>query len=156
MLPRGLNVIRVIIADDHPVIRSSLRKILERTPDIAVIGEASNGQEAINLVEKECPDVLILDINMPQMDGLETTRHLRLKKTPVGILILSAYNSLHFIQSVLANGAAGYLLKEEAPHLIEAAVRGVARGEQGWLSEGIISQLGSSSAFPWIENFTGA
>ncbi len=97
--------------------------------------------------------MLILDINMPQMDGIETTRHLRLNKTPVGILILSAYNSLHFIQTVLAHGAAGYLLKEEAPHLIEAAVRGVARGEEGWLSEGIISQLGATS---WLNNFSGA
>jgi DNA-binding NarL/FixJ family response regulator len=129
-----INVIRVVLADDHIVLRMGIRNLLSRSEEITVIGEAGNGIEALRQVAELQPDVLILDMEMPELDGPEVARRLRAMNSPVRILALSAYNEKHYILSMLEQGAAGYLIKDEAPEVIVEAVRGVARGEQGWLS----------------------
>jgi DNA-binding NarL/FixJ family response regulator len=126
--------IRVIIADDHAIMRVGIRNILSRSTEIQVVGEASNGAEAIDLVNQLFPDVLILDMEMPVMDGVEVARRLQASSSPVHILVLSAYDDRQYILEMLNMGAAGYLIKDEAPEVIVDAVQGVSRGEKGWIS----------------------
>ena len=125
---------RVVIADDHAVMRVGIRNILTRSDSIQVIGEASNGAEAIDLVNKLQPNVLILDMEMPVMDGVEVARRLQADNSPVRILVLSAYDDRQYILEMLNLGAAGYLIKDEAPEVIVDAVQGIASGEKGWIS----------------------
>jgi two-component system, NarL family, response regulator DegU len=126
--------IRVIIADDHAIMRVGIRNILSRSTDIVVVGEASNGAEAIDLVNELNPDVLILDMEMPVMDGVEVARRLQAQNAPVRVLVLSAYDDRQYILEMLNMGASGYLIKDEAPEVIVEAVQGVANGEKGWIS----------------------
>jgi DNA-binding NarL/FixJ family response regulator len=126
--------IRVVIADDHAIMRVGIRNILSRSKEICVVGEASNGTEAIQLINELNPDVLVLDMEMPVMDGVEVARRLRSDQSPVNILVLSAYDDRQYILEMLNMGAAGYLIKDEAPEVIVDAVHGVARGEKGWIS----------------------
>lgn len=133
--------IRVVLADDHPLMRDGIRNLLEQEPDISVVGETSNGTEAIQLTEELRPDVLLLDMELPGLAGVEVARRLKSAGSPVRILALSAYDDKHYIQGLLGAGAAGYLTKEEAPDGIIEAVRGVARGEEGWLSRRVAAQM---------------
>lgn len=132
---------RVVLADDHAAVRLGIRIILERAPDIAVVGEASDGFQALRLVEDLMPDVLLLDMEMPGLKGVEVAQRLKAVGSPVRILALSSYDDKQYILGLLATGALGYLVKEEAPEKIVAAVRGVARGERGWISQRIAAQI---------------
>jgi DNA-binding NarL/FixJ family response regulator len=136
-----MNKIRVLLADDHTVVRRGIRNMLEQEPDIDVVGEAGDGEEALQLTEVLAPDVLLLDVEMPGLSGVEVTRRLHARKSPVKILALSAYDDRQYTLGLLANGAAGYLTKEEDPRTIVAAVRGVGRGEEGWLSRRVALQV---------------
>ncbi len=129
-----MDKIRVVIADDHAIMRVGIRNILSRSSEICVVGEASNGAEAIQLVSDLSPDVLILDMEMPVMDGVEVARRLQASNSPVRILVLSAYDDRQYILEMLNMGASGYLIKDEAPEVIVDAVQGVANGEKGWIS----------------------
>jgi two-component system, NarL family, response regulator DegU len=129
-----MNKIRVVIADDHAIMRVGIRNILSRSNKISVVGEANNGAEAIQLVDEEKPDVLILDMEMPVMDGIEVARRLQADHSPVHILVLSAYDDRQYILEMLNMGASGYLIKDEAPEVIVDAVQGIANGEKGWIS----------------------
>jgi DNA-binding NarL/FixJ family response regulator len=133
----------VLLVDDHPVVRAGIRQLLERASDIKVVGEASNGDEAVDLVKRLSPDVMLLDMEMPGMNGNEVAQKLMSLGVPVRILALSAHDDKQYIQELLANGAAGYLVKEEVPEAIVEAVRGVARGEQGWVSRRVAAQMSS-------------
>jgi DNA-binding NarL/FixJ family response regulator len=126
--------VRVVLADDHPVMRLGIRNLLNRSPKIQVLGEAGSGFEALRLVDELRPDVLLLDMEMPGMDGVEVARHLKSSKSPVNILVLSAYDDKQYILAVLEQGAAGYLTKDEAPDTIIEAVLSVAHGERNWMS----------------------
>lgn len=128
------NTIRVVLTDDHPVVRSGIRNMLEEASDIVVEGEAGDGKEALQLVEKLSPDVLLLDMEMPGLSGVEVAKQLQEAGSSVKVLALSAYDDEHYIRGLLSNGAAGYLTKEEAMDTIVEAVRGIASGEEGWLS----------------------
>jgi DNA-binding NarL/FixJ family response regulator len=128
---------RVVVAEDHATVRSGIRRMLEKAPDIEVIGEAENGMEALKLVEELTPDVLLLDMEMPVMTGVEVARKLHAQKSPVRILALSAYDDRHYIREMLSSGAAGYLTKDEAPKHIINAVRSIAQGKTGWFSRRI-------------------
>lgn len=139
-----MTTIRVLIADDHPVVRAGIRSLLERAPDIEVIGEAHDGIEAMEYVSKYDPDVLVLDIEMPKMSGLEVAQKLGDQKLSVKVLALSAHDDFHYIEKLLQYGACGYLVKEEIPDMIVDAVRGVATGEQGWLSRRAAAQMSRS------------
>lgn len=120
--------IRVIVADDHPSVREGLRRFLGTAEDVEVLGEAKTGAEAIRLVETHRPDVAILDINMPEPDGIRATRELRALVPDTGVIILSAYDERHYVVEAVRAGAKGYILKtRDADHLLHA-VRVVARG----------------------------
>ena len=132
---------KVLLVDDHPIVRTGIRNLLERAAEISIVGEASDGFEALKLVEKLSPDVVLLDMEMPGMNGSEVAIHLKQAGSPVKILALSAHDDKQYIQELLANGASGYLTKEEVPETIIEAVRGVARGEQGWVSRKIAAKM---------------
>jgi DNA-binding NarL/FixJ family response regulator len=122
-------MIRVILADDHAVVRKGIRDFLEEAGDIAVVAEASAGDEALALIREHRPDVAVLDIQMPGRTGLEVTRAVRAEQLPVGVLILTAYDDDPFIMTALQAGANGYVLKSAEPEEIVAAVRAVREGQ---------------------------
>lgn len=121
--------IRVMIADDHAVVREGTRRMLEQEGDIEVVGEAADGEEAIKLAEELKPDVAIVDIAMPKLDGIEATRQIKERTSSVTVLILSAYDDDQFVFSLLEAGAAGYLLKTVRSGELIDAVRAVHAGE---------------------------
>lgn len=129
--------IRVLLADDHPVVRNGIQKMLARDPEIEVVGQACRGEEAIELVEKLSPDVLLLDMEMPGMNGVLVTQQVRRRFPATYVLALSGYDDRAYVMETLQNGASGYLIKDEDIETIVAAVKGVARGETGWLSRRI-------------------
>lgn len=132
---------KVLLVDDHPIVRTGIRNLLERSTEIDVVGEASDGFEALKLVEELSPDVVLLDMEMPGMNGSEVAIRLKQAGSSVKILALSAHEDKQYIQELLTNGASGYLVKDEAPEAIIEAVRGVARGEQGWVSRKIAAKM---------------
>jgi DNA-binding NarL/FixJ family response regulator len=134
-------VTRVVLADDHDVVRQGLKRLLDRAPEIEVVGEASDGLEALQYVQELDPDVLLLDIEMPVMDGIEVARRLNESHFNVRILILSAYDDREYIRALLDIGVSGYLVKGEAPGKIVEAVRGIARGQKGWVSSQVRKKL---------------
>jgi DNA-binding NarL/FixJ family response regulator len=121
--------------------RLGIRNLLSRSAEIQVIGEASNGLEALDTVENLRPDVLMLDMEMPVMDGVEVARRIRATDSPIKILAFSAYNDKFYVQSLLEMGASGYLTKDEDPATIIEAVLRVADGEKGWLTHKAASRL---------------
>lgn len=133
--------IRVLLADDHPVVRDGIRVLIESDPQIVVVGEANGGREALELVRRLQPDILLLDMEMPDMNGIEVTRQLSLEKAAVRVLALSAYDDAQYVRGLLNHGAAGYLTKDEAPEFILEAIHGVWRGQEGWLSRRIAARL---------------
>jgi DNA-binding NarL/FixJ family response regulator len=131
----------VVLVDDHPVVRAGIRNLLEKAADIIVIGEASTGPEALKIVSDLNPDVLLLDMELPGISGSEVASQLQKSGTGTKILALSAHDDRQYIQELLANGASGYLIKEEVPEAIVEAVRGVSRGEKGWVSRRVAAQM---------------
>jgi DNA-binding NarL/FixJ family response regulator len=121
--------IRVLLVDDHELVRRGTRDVLELSPDLLVVGEAQDGQEAVELVRRERPDVVLMDVNMPGMNGIEATRLIKREARTTAVLGLSAFDDEPFVVQLLEAGAAGYLLKNvRGPELI-AAVQAVRRGE---------------------------
>jgi DNA-binding NarL/FixJ family response regulator len=133
--------VRVIIADDHPVLRQGMKTFLQTSSRIEVIAEAATGYEAMTLVNTLQPDILILDANLPDCEGVEIAEALQNCEAAVRILVLSAHDDLDYVRRFTAAGVAGYLLKEEASCLILQAVEAIARGETGWFSHRIQQQL---------------
>ncbi len=133
--------IKVLIADDHPIVCKGIRNLLEPAADITVIGEAHSGAEALQLVRSVRPDLLLLDVELTDMSGIDVIRRLNEDKISVRILGLSSYDDREFISQLLALGASGYLLKDEIPEQIIEAIRGVARGETGWVSRKVAAKL---------------
>jgi DNA-binding NarL/FixJ family response regulator len=121
--------IRVVIADDHPLIRLGLKKLFEGAADTIIVGEAANGREAIELVVNQHPDVLILDLQMPVMNGIQVLDYLQQCGSKVRVLVVSAFHDNQYTSEILTRGAWGYYLKEEAPTIIVDAVRQAARGD---------------------------
>ena len=126
--------VRVLRIDDHPIVRSGIRTLLEQSGDIDVVGEAERGDDAVGLIKRLKPDVLLLDMEMPGKSGVEVAHDVEAAGLPVRVLALSAHDDEEYIMNLLANGAAGYLTKEEALDTIIDAIHGVANGEEGWLS----------------------
>jgi NarL family two-component system response regulator YdfI len=121
--------IRVLIADDHLIVREGLSLILETAPDVELVGEASNGAEAVDMALAEHPDVILMDLSMPVMDGIEAIRQLRVDLPDAAIVILTTYNEDDLIMRGLRAGARAYLLKDtDRPTLLET-IRAAARGE---------------------------
>jgi two-component system NarL family response regulator len=133
--------IRVLIVDDHPVVRTGIRNMLDPAVGISVVGEASTGSEALKMIESLQPAVVLLDMKLPDMSGIEVIKHIYEKKSTSRVLGLSSYDDREFISQLLNYGASGYLLKEEVPEYIIEAVRGVAHGEAGWVSRKVAAML---------------
>lgn len=121
--------IKILIADDHAVVREGTRQILEHEPDMDVVAEAADGEEAVKLAGSSKPDVAIVDISMPRLDGIQATKQIKALYPGIAILILSAYDDDQFVFSLLEAGAAGYLLKSVRGRELVDAVRAVYAGE---------------------------
>lgn len=121
--------IRVIIADDHKVVREGTREILQKESDLEVVGEAGDGEEAVELVKKLNPDVVIMDIAMPRLNGIEATKQIKAIAPGIAILILTGYEHDQYVFALLEAGAAGYLLKDVRGQEVVEAIRAVHAGE---------------------------
>ena len=121
---------RVVLAEDSDVVRRGIRKLLNKAADVDVVGEAKNGFEALQLVKELSPDILLLDVEMPFLNGIEVARRLRKDGNKVQILVLSAYDDNEYIRQMLINGAAGYLIKDESPEQIIESMRRLIPADQ--------------------------
>src|SRR5262245_62790577 len=121
--------VRILLADDHTVVRQGLRKLLEERPDWEVIAEAGDGREAVRLAEQHKPDVAILDVAMPLLNGVETTRQITKRVPNTKVLVLSMHADEAYVTQILQAGATGYLLKDSADVDLIQAVAAVAQGE---------------------------
>jgi DNA-binding NarL/FixJ family response regulator len=140
--------IRLIIADDHPVMRKGMRTLLEDSGWIEIVGEAATGAEALQMVQELQPDVLLLDIEMPDMSGIEVAQKLHNSGQSLRVLVLSAYDDIEYVRRLINCGVAGYLLKDEALRNVVQAVREVADGTTGWFSYQIQCQLNQIIEYP--------
>jgi DNA-binding NarL/FixJ family response regulator len=122
-------MITVLLVDDHPIVRDGLRRVLEEQPDISVVGEAGDGEQAIDQVRLHNPRVVVMDVQMPKLDGIRATRQIHKQFPEVRILILSGYDNDRYVFGLLEAGATGYVLKEAADDEVLAAVRAAAKGE---------------------------
>src|SRR6202158_4853874 len=129
-------MIRVLRADDHALVRQGFRMILTEQPDMEIVGEAGNGREAVELAEKLHPDVVVMDVAMPELNGIEATRRLIASSPKTRVLALSMHKDSVYVREILRAGARGYLLKESIDSDLVNAVRAVARGG-GYLSPGV-------------------
>ncbi len=131
-----MSKIRIVLADDHGVVRQGFRRILEAQADMEIVGEASNGREALEAAVKLSPDVVVMDVAMPELNGIEATRRMAEAAPRTRVLALSMHKDSVYVREILRAGARGYLLKDAVDEDLIAAVRAVARGE-GYLSPGV-------------------
>ncbi len=124
-----MDSIKILLAEDHAVVRESIREALTREPEFTIVGEASNGDEAVDLARKLKPDVILMDVAMPKLNGIEATRQIKSFHPTVSILVLTAYDDEQYIFSVLSAGAAGYLLKDVGVSDLVEAIKTVYKGE---------------------------
>jgi DNA-binding NarL/FixJ family response regulator len=124
-----MDIIRVVLADDHMVVRAGLKAVLSGARDIDVVGEASNGKEALALADRLHPHVVVMDLSMAEMDGLTATRELVTRSDPPKVLVLTMHGEEEYLVQVLEAGASGYLVKNAADRELVDAIRAVARGD---------------------------
>jgi len=136
--------LRIILADDHALVRAGIRVLIESVPDLEVAGEAGNGKEALELVERTLPDIALLDIAMPEMNGIKVTEAVARVYPKVKVIILSMHSSPEFVLQALRAGAQGYIVKEGATSELAAAIHAVARGES-YLSPAVSKLVIASS-----------
>ena len=129
-------MIRILLADDHALVRQGFRMILSAQPDMEIIGEAGNGREAVELAEKLQPDVIVMDVTMPELNGIEATRRIAISVPRARVLALSMHKDSVYVREILRSGARGYLLKDSDDSDLISAVRSVAKGE-GYLSPSV-------------------
>jgi len=128
--------IRILLADDHTMVRQGFRMILAGQPDMEIVGEAGNGREAVELAQQLHPDVVVMDVAMPELNGIEATRRLASSEPRTRVLALSMHKDSVYVREILRAGARGYLLKDAIDRDLLAAVRAVSQGE-GYLSPAI-------------------
>jgi DNA-binding NarL/FixJ family response regulator len=144
-------MIRVLLADDHVLMRRGIRNLLEADPEIEVIAEAGDGREAAQLTLKSKPDVLIVDLTMPELNGLDAIRQIRKESPQVELLVFSMHDSEDLVREVLCAGARGYVLKSDAAFYLVEAVKSLARHRPFLtprISEAILNTLVTSAAGP--------
>ena len=124
-----MDKIRILLADDHTILRSGIRALLENEPGLSVIGEAEDGRAAVSMACKLKPNVVLMDIAMPLLNGLEATRQIKIQCPDVKVLVLSMHDNEEYIRQALEAGAMGYILKDAAPGELIGAIRSVYRGE---------------------------
>ena len=144
VLFQGAHLIRVIIVDDHALVRMGIRRLLEDLPDMEVVAEAESGEMALTLVKQYSPDVVLLDMKMPGIDGWEVTRRLKKTNAQVKVIAVTALSAAPLPTRVLQLGAMGYLTKESGPDEMAAAIRKVFRGEK-YLSAEIAQKMAINS-----------
>jgi len=127
---------RILLADDHSVVRQGFRLILDNQADMEVVGEAANGRDAVLIAEELQPDIVVMDVTMPELNGIEATRRIAEKSPRTRVLALSMHKDSVYVREILRAGAKGYLLKDAAGNDLLEAVRAVARGE-GYLSPAV-------------------
>lgn len=123
------NSIRVLLAEDHTIVRKGLRSLLEAEPDIEVVGEAENGREAVEKTRELSPDVVVMDISMPVLGGLEATRQIAKKFPQIKVLVLTVHANSEYVLQLLRMGASGYVVKQAAPEELVTAIKAVYRGD---------------------------
>src|ERR1700687_5004271 len=123
-----MKAIRILLADDHTVVRDGLRALLERESDMLVVWEAADGRESIRLAETEAPDVVVMDLAMPNMNGMEATRRIVATNSRVKVVILSMHKDESYVLGALKAGAKGYLLKDSMRSEVGQAIRAVSQG----------------------------
>lgn len=136
-----MNVIRVFLADDHTILRRGLRSLLDAENDIEVVGEAEDGREAVEKIIADHPDVVLMDISMPSLNGLEATAKIKNACPDVNVLILTMHDNQEYVHRILQVGASGYLLKQAAETELLVAIRAVHKGQRFLspsISEGFI------------------
>ena len=146
-----MDKIKVLLAEDHVVVREGTRQLLEHEPDMEVVGEAGDGEEAIELTNKLQPDVVIMDIAMPKLNGIEATKQIKTLHPATAVLILTAYDNDQYIFALLEAGAAGYLLKNVRGRELIDAIRAVHAGESvlyPTIAHRVISRLVSPVSSP--------
>ena len=121
--------ITVLLVDDHKDIRTELRKLLEAENDMHVVGEAANGKQAVDMAMNLCPAVVVMDISMPKLNGLEATRQILQGLPDTKVLICSAYSDIAYVERAMAVGASGYIIKVTAADVLVTAIRSVQQGE---------------------------
>ena len=141
-------MIKVCITDDHELIREGFKKLIAREKDISIIGEAESGAETIEILAANQCDVVVLDINLPDKNGLEVLKDVKTRFPNIQILVLSMYPEERYAGRALKNGAAGYITKDSAPKEMIAAIRKIQRGGQ-YISEALAEQLASSYKGKW-------
>ncbi len=124
-----MNPITVLLAEDHMIVREGLRALLKLEADIEVVGEAENGRQAVALASKLCPDVIVMDIAMPLLNGMEATRQILQTSPSTKVIVLSAHSDDAYVDQVMALGASGYLIKQTAAHVLPQAIREVHQGK---------------------------
>ncbi len=124
-----MKTITVLLAEDHLIVREGLRALLKSEADICIVGEADNGREAVDLTRTLRPDVIVMDIAMPLLNGLEATRQILRAAPATRVIILSAYRDDAYVDQVMALGASGYLIKQNAFHVLPEAIRQVHQGK---------------------------
>ena len=139
-MKNAIKPVRVILADDHTLVRAGIRALLEKLPEVKVLGEASNGREALELVKMHKPDVVLMDITMPGLNGLEAAARMAKEFPDVRVIILSMHNNEEYYWRALKAGAAGYLLKKAATAELAVALQRVIHGEI-YLSQEISTRL---------------
>ena len=125
----AMDPIRILLADDHAMVREGTREILDHYPDLDVVGEAEDGDQAVQLAIQLQPDVILMDIGMPRVNGIEATRRIKAQYPQIAILVLTAYDDDQYVVAILQAGAAGYLLKSARGSELVEAVRAVNAGE---------------------------
>lgn len=133
-------IIKILLVEDHALTRMGLKAALRRTPDLQVEGEASNGQEAIELAAKQQPDVILMDVGMPVMDGIQAARKILAENQDIRIIMLTQHDNDQDILASLAAGASGYCLKDVEPERLYTAIRSVAAGD-AWLDAAIAGRV---------------
>ena len=133
-------MVRVVLADDQQLVRAGMRLILAPEPDIEVVGEAADGVEAIGVVQETRPDVVIMDVRMPRMDGIEATRRVVRRPDPPRVLVVTTFDLDEYVYAALREGASGFLLKDAPEEQLISAVRTVAAGVS-LLSPGVTRRL---------------
>ncbi len=136
-----LNPIRVGIVDDHEGMRGAIRKLLAHDEDIIIVGEGSDGEQAIQLADFERPDILVLDVELPKVRGDQVVQQLQQQAPEVKVLALSSYDDPDHVRGMLEHGAAGYMIKEEAPRTLLAAVHSIILDHVKWTSSQAVIRL---------------
>jgi DNA-binding NarL/FixJ family response regulator len=132
--------IRVVLADDQPLVRAALEMVISETDDVTVVGEAGTGTEAVRMTEELHPDVVVMDIRMPGMDGIEATRHITTGPTEAHVLVLTTFDDDDSVYAALRSGASGFMVKDMALNDILTAIRVVASGD-ALIAPGVVRRL---------------